>query len=209
MAPRLGRTAAFCCLFVLSLGALADIPQTFAKLRDRSQPLDSLSSFLERYVGTCTDLLTRAECQANAKRARAEMTGKSYYLILDESATRMLRPGTFDPRTRKYRLDLTPFFDAGGLALTDGAPLGQDGEGRPRIPLMPLYAELAPDQFPMDLERLLRTNNVKVHIVFKPTGTWSLPSKGGQSYEGVKAKFLAVRLTNARNGDEIALRVKD
>jgi hypothetical protein len=107
-----------------------------------------------------------------------------------------------------YRIDLTPFIDAGGVALTDGEPRGQDSEGRPRIPLMSLYTTLPADSMPMDMERLLRTQNVKVHLIFKPVGTWTLPArKGSEKLEGVKARFIAVRLTNARTGEEIALKV--
>jgi hypothetical protein len=60
---------------------------------------------------------------------------------------------------------------------------------------------------PMDLERLVRTQNLKIHLVFKPLGLWSLPGKGNEKLQGVKAKFLAVRLTDARSGDEVALKI--
>jgi hypothetical protein len=204
--PRLvGITCAAALLCTLE--ARGEAPTAFAKLRDRAQPVESLSAFVDRFVGNCPDMLERATCRANAKKARREMTGKLYYVILDDAASRMLRAGPYNPATRQFQIDLTPFFDAGGLALTDGAPKGQDEAGRPRIPLMPLLASLPPDWMPMDMERLLRTQNVRIHLVFKPLDLWSLPSKDGKErIEGVKTKFLAVRLTDARTGDDLALR---
>lgn len=190
--------------------ARAEAPASFARLRDRATPVESLAAFLDKYVGACTDLFEKATCEANSRKARAEMTGKSYYVILDDSAARLLKPGGFNPATREFRIDLTPFFDAGGLALTEGAPPSQDSEGRPRIPLMALQATLPGDWMPMDMERLLRTQGVRIHLVFRPQGLWSLPAKGRPGrLEGVKAKLLAVRLTNARTGEEIALKTSE
>ncbi len=183
----------------------------WAKVRDKATPLEGLSAFLERYVGACADPFSRAECLSNAKRAREEMEGKLYYLILDDRAASMIRPAAFDIRESQYRLDLTPYFEAGGRALTDGVPRSQDDQGRPRMPLTPIWAKLPLGSTPMDLERLFRTGNVKVHLVFKPFGVWKMARKDNkkESIEGVKAKFVAVRLTDARSGDEIALRIKE
>ena len=168
--------------------------------------MESLSAFLERYVGSCTDLMEKPTCEANARKARAELTGKTFYVMLDDSASRMLQPGSYNPGTREFTIQLTPFFEGSGLGLTDGAPLGQDAEGHPRMPLKAITARLPDDWMPMDMERLLRTQNLRIHLIFKPLGLWSLPGKNGK-LEGVKAKFLAVRLTNARNGNDVALRV--
>ncbi|HEY3447915.1 MAG TPA: DUF6066 family protein [Myxococcales bacterium] len=187
--------------------ARAEAPEAFAKLRDAAQPVESLSAFLSRFVGTCTDIEERQTCLANAKKARNELIGKSFYVILDRDSVRMFKGGSFNPANREYTIEMTPFFDGGGIGLTNGEPKGQDGEGRPRIQIEPIRMTLAPDQMPMDMERLFRTQNMKVHLVFKPLGTWSLPGKGGVKLEGVKAKFQAVRLTYSRNGDEIAMKV--
>ena len=111
--------------------ALAEAPPAFAKLRDQAQPVESLAAFLSRYVGTCTDIEERATCLANARRARNELANKSYYVMLDSDACHMLKGGAFNPANREYTIEMTPFFEGGGLALTDGAPKSQDSQGRP------------------------------------------------------------------------------
>ena len=42
-------------------------------------------------------------------------------------------------------------------------------------------------------------------LVFKPTGLWKLakPGEAGAYYEGVKAQFVAVRLSHAQTGTEL------
>ncbi|MBI5542697.1 MAG: hypothetical protein HY901_02335 [Deltaproteobacteria bacterium] len=196
----------FVTVLALPQLARAEAPPGFVRLRDRAEAVESLSAFLGRFVGTCTDLEERATCLANARKARAELTNKAFHVVLDSEATRMLKAGTFDPATREYTFQMTPFFEGSGLALTNGAPSGQDSQGRPRIQIEPITVRLPLDQMPMDMERHLRTMNVRIHLVFKPQGTWTLPSKSG-NLEGVKAKFLAVRLTNARNGEELGLKL--
>jgi hypothetical protein len=120
----------------------------------------------------------------------------------------MLKAGSFNPNTREFTFELTPFFEAVGYGLTDGAPKGQDANGNPRIQIVPIVAKVPDDATPMDFERLLRTQTVKIHLVFRPLGLWALQGKG-KKMEGVRAKFLAVRLTNVRNGDDIGLRLSE
>lgn len=189
--------------------AWAGAPPAFARLRDQAQSIDSLGSFLERFVGSCAGADPKAACEANARRTRAELATKLYYVVLDGSAVRMLKPGAYDPKTRQLTFEMTPFFEGSGLALTNGAPMGNDSEGRPRIAIEPLYATLPPDSLPMDMQRLVRTQGLEIHIIFKPLGVWALPDKVGGKNQGVRAKFLAVRLTNARSGDEVALRLSE
>jgi len=193
----------------LITAARAEAPSAFTRLRDQAQSVESLSAFLARYVGSCTDLEEKAACEANARRTRNEITGRLYYVVLDESAARMLKAGAYDPRTREFTIEMTPFFEASGFALTEGAPKGQDGQGHPRIQIEPIFATLPADWLPMDMERLLRTQSLKIHIVFRPLGLWSLPDKGGGKLEGVRAKFLAVRLISARTGEDVALRLSE
>ncbi len=182
----------------------------FSKLRDRAKPLDGLGAFLDKYIGNCEDPFTKIECQKNAARARQEMEGKLYYLILGDRAVSMIHPAAFNPKENQYQLDLTPFFEADGRALTNGSPKSQDEEGRPRLPIMAIWAKLPEHTTPMDLERLFRTQNVKVQLVFKPLGVWKLPRKDKKgTIEGVKAKFVGVRLSDARSGDEIAVRIQE
>ncbi len=186
----------------------SEAPRAFVNLRDKAQPLESLAAFLGRYVGACSDLLEKVECENKAKKARAELTNKLFYVILDESSSRMLKAGAYNPNTREFTFELTPFFESAGLGLTDGAPKGQDANGNPRIQIVPVVAKLPYEAMPMDYERLIRTQNLKVHLIFKPLGLWSMQGKGGK-LEGVRSKFLAVRLTNARSGEDVALRVSE
>jgi hypothetical protein len=188
---------------LLATTARAEPPAAYQRLREQAESLDSLSSFLERYVGRCPPSDEQRECKAKAQRERAALTGKTFHVRLGDEAARLLQAGAFDESTRQMQINLTPFFDGGGIALTDRKPLGLDGQGRPRIGLITLVTTLPPDMLPMDMERQLRTLNVRIDLVFKPQGVWSLPGK--QPMEGVKAKLLAVRLTNARTGEEIAL----
>lgn len=204
-APRMWLLGLVTALLLPRLAA-AEAPPAFAKLRDESQAVESLSAFLSRYIGTCTDIEERASCLANAKKARNELAGKNFYVILEGEAVRVLKGGAFNPATREYTIEMTPFFDAGGLALTNGEPKGQTPDGLPRIQIEPIVAKLPPDQLPMDMDRLFRTQSIKLHLIFKPVGIWTLNGKNGK-IEGVKAKFLSVRLTYNRTGDEVALKM--
>ncbi len=191
---------------ILSQPALAEAPKAFVALRDSAEAVDSLTTFLDRYVGHCSDPFEKAACEAHARRTREQMTGRSFYAILGESASRALRAAAFNPSSGTFRIDLTPFFEAGDFALTEGAPLGLDSQGRPRIALLPIAATMPQGSLPMDVERLMRSGALRVHLVFKPLGIWSLPGKSGK-LEGVRARLQAVRIVNARSGDEIALHV--
>jgi hypothetical protein len=182
----------------------------FSKLRDRAKSLDGLGPFLDKYIGNCEDPFTKVECMKNAAHARQEMEGKLFYLILDERAVSMIHPAAFDPNESQYRLDLTPYFEADGRSLTDGAPKSQDDQGRPRLPILPIWAKLQ-TATPMDVERLFRTGNVKIQLIFKPLGVWKLPRKDkkGEMIEGVKARFVAIRLSDTRSAEEIAVRIRE
>jgi len=190
-------------------GVAVGAEDAFAKLRDRAKQLTGLGPFLDRYIGHCDDPFSKAECLRNAARARQEAEGKLQYLILDDRASEMVHPAAFDPKENQYRLDMTPYFEADGRSLTEGSPKSQDEEGRPRVALLPIWAKLQ-DATPMDVERLFRTGNVRVQIVFKPLGVWTMRRRNKKgTIEGVKAKFVAIRLSDARTGEEIAVRVRE
>lgn len=181
----------------------------FGKLRDRAKALEGLGPFLDKYIGNCEDPFTKAECMKNAAQARREMEGKLFYIMLDDQAASMIRPAAFDPKEAEYRLDLTPYFEADGRALTDGAPKSQDEQGRPRMPILPIRAKLVAAT-PMDLERLFRTGNVKMQLIFKPQGVWKMQRKDKKgTIEGVKSRFAGIRLTDARTNEEIAVLIRE
>lgn len=188
--------------------ARAEEPGAFERLEQKAERVEGLAAFLDRYVGRCPKGPEAAACRTRAKRARAEMTGRLYTVRLDPAAARMLRAGGIDKASGRFRFELTPFFDAGGLGLTAGKPLGLDRQGRPRIRTLRLQAPLEDDQTEWDMERLLRTQNVRIELVFRPQGVWSLPARP-ERLEGMRAKFVAVRLSHARTGRQLALRLDE
>ncbi|MFI5388018.1 MAG: DUF6066 family protein [Fimbriimonadales bacterium] len=198
-------------VLALALGSSAwGAEDAFAKIRDRAKQLTGLGPFLDRYIGHCDDPFSKVECLRNAANARHETEGKLQYLILDDRAAEMIHPAAFDPKENQYRLDMTPYFEADGRSLTEGTPKSQDEQGRPRVALLPIWAKLPEGATPMDLERLFRTGNVRVQIIFKPLGIWKMPRRDKiGTIEGVKARFVAIRLSDARTGDEIAMRIRE
>jgi hypothetical protein len=185
--------------------ARAEAPRAFASLRDQARPLDSLTHFLDRYIGECNDFTLKDACLANAKKARAELDGKTFYLILDEEAGKMLKPGAYNPSKGELRIDVTPFFEGGGRALTYGTPKRIDAEGNVYMPTLPVFAKLDAGWTPMDLDRQIRNRRIRIQVVFKTEGVWSLRVKERSgTVEGVAARFLGLRLTHVRSGDEVA-----
>ena len=188
--------------------ANAEASKAFAQLRDKSQPLESLSSFLSSFVGDCgSDPIDGAECKKKVDAYRKESLGKSYYVILGDDAQRLIEQKGFSPQTHEMEFALTPFFEASGLALTHGQPSKLDSEGRPIIPLIRMQTQLPESVMPMDVDRVFRTGSVRMQIVFKPLGLWKMPrhDKKGAFVEGVKGQLLAVRLSEARTGTDIAV----
>jgi len=177
----------------------------FDALRGHATRLDSLGPFLERYVGSCTDAFTRADCEQNVRRVRRDIDGNVYSASVAEQTLDLVRP----ERTRAgYRFVVTPFIDGGGLALTHGEPRRQDAAGHPLIEFIVLEGALPAGMDELALESALRTGRVELEVLFRPQGTWKLKRKGEPGYyEGVKARFLAIRLVDSRSGAEIASKV--
>jgi hypothetical protein len=186
---------------------LSAAPAGFTEVSGAALRLDSLGPFLERYVGHCRDAETRDDCEQNVRAVRKTLDGKSYRTSVAEQTLEIVRP----QRTAKgYRFVVTPFIDGGGLALTHGEPRQQDASGRPVISLLVLEGPAPTVMDEMALESALRTGRVELEVVFRPEGTWRMKRKGAAGfYEGVKARFLAVRLVESRTGAEIASRVLD
>src|SRR6266545_145352 len=175
--------------------AFATPPETrFERLATEAQRLQSLGPFLERYVGSCTDAFTRDECQRNVRSTRRSLDGRLYAATIGERTMEIVRA----ERTRSgWRFVVTPFIDGGGLALTNGEPRG-DAQGRPRIGYLVLEGA-AEGMDEMALEAALRTGRVELEVLFRPEGTWKMKRRGEPGfYEGVKARFLAMRLVETR-----------
>ena len=202
--PRALPALALAALALLPASALASDAR-FEELRSRANRLDSLDQFLERYIGSCKDELTRPECEHNVREARRGLDGRLYAASIAERTLEIVKP----QRTQRgYRFIVTPFIDGGGLALTHGAPRRQDAEGHPLIDFLFIDGSLPAGMDEMELESALRSGRVELEVLFRPEGTWKLKRKGEPGfYEGVKAKFLGLRLTESRTGAEIASRV--
>ena len=194
-------------LLALSLAALLASPAlagSFDDLAARAQRVDALEPFLARYIGRCTDVYERATCQKNVAAARKEVAGKIFAVRISDAAT-LVRPSLDGDR---FTLLLTPFVDGGGYALTHGAPQRQDSAGHPVLALMPIKGRLPPGMMEMEFQGPFRTGAVELEIVFTPEKTWKLKRKGEPGdMEGVAARFLGVRVLDARSGKEIASRV--
>ncbi len=177
----------------------------FDALRARAQRLDSLGPFLERYVGSCKDAFTKADCEGNVRRARRELNGRAYTASIAERTLEIVRA---ERTARGYRFVVTPFIDGGGLALTNGEPRRQDAAGHPLIEYVVLEGALPSGLDEMELDSAIRTGRIELEVVFRPEGTWKLRRKTEPGfYEGVKARFLGLRLIESRSGAEIASRV--
>jgi hypothetical protein len=177
----------------------------FDALRGQATRLDSLGPFLERYIGSCKDAFTRADCEQNVRRVRRGIDGNLYAASVAEQTLDLVRP----ERTRSgYRFVVTPFIDGGGLALTHGEPRRQDSAGHPLIAFIVLEGALPSGMDELALESALRTGRVELEVLFRPEGAWKLKRKGEPGfYEGVRARFLAIRLIDSRSGAEIASKV--
>jgi len=161
----------------------------------------ALEPFLARYLGRCEDVYERAKCEANVAEARRQVSGRAFAVRIPDAAG-LVRP---ERRGGGYLILLTPFVDGGGLALTNGAPQRQDSEGRPLINLIPIPGAVPPGMMDMEFESPFRTGAIELEIVFRPEKAWRLARPGEKrGYEGVAARFLAVRVIDARTGQPIA-----
>ncbi len=198
------RRSATIALIAISLApAASSADDRFAALKVRAERLESLPGFLERFVGACKDAFERRACEQNARQARRAFEGKT--LVATVPAAELAR---VESNGGHFRIVLTPFIDGGGgYALTHGEPVGQDGAGRPRIGFVILQGDLKPGVAEIEFRGPFRTGFVEMEVVFRPEGTWKMKRRDGGFYEGVKARFLGVRLVDQRTGDEIASRV--
>lgn len=177
--------------------------ERFDLLKQRAERIESLPSFLDRFIGSCGTVYERQTCEQNVQSVRRRFEGKLLVATVGDHAAELCQARTLG---EQYRILLTPFVDGGGYALTHGSPVRQDAAGRPLIPYLVLQGPLPPGS-EQNFESSFRTGNVELEVVFRPEGTWKLRRKGTGYYEGVKARFVALRLVDPRTGAEIASRV--
>jgi len=196
--------SAFATLALLAAASPALADGRFEALRDRAERLDSLETFLSRYVGSCTDPYARSTCLGNVAAARRALAGKTYAVRVNDAAP-LVRA---ELRGEGFLLLVTPFVDGGGIALTHGQPQRQDATGHPLISFIPIRGALPPGTMEMEFQSPFRSGMVEMEIVFRPERTWKMKRKGEAGYyEGVAARFLGLRLIDARTGGEIAAKV--
>jgi hypothetical protein len=175
----------------------------FEDLTAKAQRLDALEPFLARYIGRCKDPYERATCERNVAAARKEVAGKIFAVRVPDAAS-LVRPTVGDG---SFVLLVTPFVDGGGLALTHGAPTRQDAEGHPLVSLLPVRGRLPDGTMEMEFQAPFRTGAIELEIVFRPEKAWKLKRRGEPGdQEGVAARFLGIRVLDARTGKEIASR---
>lgn len=193
-------------LVLLLAASPASADSRFVDVSGRAQRLDSLAPFLERYVGHCQDRELRGDCEQNVRAVRRSLEGKAFTASIAEQTLEVVRP---ERTATGYRFVVTPFIDGrGGLALTHGEPRQQDAAGRPLIALLVMDGLLPAGMDELALESALRTGRVELQVVFRPEGTWRLKRKDAPGfYEGVRARFLAMRLVESRTGAEIAAKI--
>ncbi|HET6410716.1 MAG TPA: DUF6066 family protein [Anaeromyxobacter sp.] len=194
-------------VLALLLAASSTVPAretSFEAVARGAERVDALESFLASYVGRCTDVYERQRCESNVATLRRQVSGKTFTVRVADAAG-LVRP---ERRSQGYLILLTPFVDGGGLALTNGVPTRQDPEGRPLIDLVPIPGAVPAGMMDLEYESPFRTGAIELEIVFRPEKVWRLSRRGEKgSYEGVAARFLAVRVIDARTGSPIAARV--
>lgn len=198
------RTALAAPLLLAALAAAPAHGAGFDDVATAAERLESLEPFLARYVGRCTDPIERRTCEANVAAARRSLAGKTFAVRVSDAAS-LVRPTLEGER---FLLLVTPFVDGGGYALTHGAPARQDAAGHPLIGLIPIRGKLPPGTMDLEFQGPFRTGAIELEIVFRPERIWKLPRRGEPgSLEGVAARFLAIRVLDARTGNEIASKV--
>ena len=123
-------------LLLLPTLALADVDRRFAQLRDQAEPLGSLSTFLDKYIGECAGMFVSPSCRGDAEAFRKRYEGKKLYMIIGEEAATMLSPGPYQPGSGNYVIQVTPYFPGGSYALTQGVPSQTDAAGNPLVPYL-------------------------------------------------------------------------
>jgi len=198
----LKRVSLMLATLLLALPASAD--DRFDSLKTQAHRVDSLSGFLERFVGGCKDTYEKRSCEENVRVARKGLEGKLMVVSLGDRTPEIVRA---EATGDHFRILVTPFIDGGGYALTHGVPAKQDSAGRPLINYIVIEGTL-PAGGELEFQGPFRTGHVEMEVLFKPEGTWKLKRKGEPGYyQGVKARFVGLRLIDQRTGSEIAAKM--
>jgi hypothetical protein len=185
--------------------ALADVDPRFASLRDKAEPLGGLSAFLNRYIGECGDMFASSDCRTKADEFRKAFKGKKLYMIVTEDVANMVSPGSYEPNTGNFTVNVLPFFSGGKYALTHGTPKKTDAAGNPILPTLTMSGTTPEGYNGGMFARIFASKGVRVQVVFTPLDIWSLNKPKGGKIFGVAARMEAILVTEGRTGHELGL----
>jgi hypothetical protein len=192
-------------IFFLSTVAFGDADERFTKLRDQAEALASLSSFVEKYVGDCGPKMIASGCEKNSAVFRRGATGKKFYMIVTEESSGVLSLGDANLKAGTFVLNMTPFFSASNIGLSQGTPTKTDANGNPLLPFLKIESKM-PENWDMGMvARQTSARAFRIQIVFTPEGVWTLPKRGGGAIHGIKAKFDAVLVQVGRTGEHVGM----
>jgi hypothetical protein len=189
-------------ILMLNLGAAED--PAFTRLRQSAEPLSTLGAFLDKYIGECHQAIG-SECKNQAARFRSQSNGKSFVLTLSDEAVNMVSLGPYQSSQKSFEIRITPFFGAGGYALTQGSPRKTDNQGNPLLPLLVAHARLGEQSSPERFQRLFSNHQLRLELVFQPHGVWNVPSKRGGKTLGVSARLQGIQMVESRSGELVAI----
>jgi len=190
-------------ILLQSLGTAMD-GTAFERIQRTAEPLSGLSTFLEKYVGECSDAVG-PNCRSRSMDFRSKTNGRRYYLVINEEAVNMLSPGRYNAARDDFEIKITPFFGAGSYAVTQGAPKRTDSQGHPLMPLIVAHAKLSNRWTPERFARMFSSQELRVEVVFTPKGPWILPRKGGGKIYGVNAQVQAINVVVSRSGESLVI----
>ncbi len=195
------KVAALLAMLVVPGVAAAEVDARFGKLMSGAEKLGALGSFLESYVGDCpSELNGGGECRKHAAAFRQKSSGKRLYMIISEDAASMISMGS-PGRGGDFTLNVTPFFPAAGMALTEGAPRKTDAHGNPVMSYLTVKGNAPDDVGASALQRQVGMRALRLQVVFTPLGVWELPKKGGGKMTGVKARIDGLQVTVGKTGE--------
>jgi hypothetical protein len=186
---------------LLASPALAPADERFDAAAAKAERLEDLRIFLGKYVGACNDPIERRACEAAVAAFRKASNARSFVVRVPDATSLIRTQGKGD----RVLLLLTPFIDGGGYALARGEPKRQDAAGNPLVDLVPIEVRLPPGTLEMEFLSPFRAGAIELEVVFRPERAWKLKRKGEPgAFEGIAARFLALRVLNARDGSELA-----
>lgn len=189
--------------WILFLTLTAAEDPGFTRLRQSAEPLTTLGAFLEKYIGECPEAIG-SDCKSQAARFRSQTNGKSFVITISDEAVNMVSLGRYQSSNKSFEVRITPFFGAGGYALTQGAPRRTDSRGNPLLPLLVVHAQLGDQWSPERFQRLFSNHQVRLEVVFQPQGVWNVSSKGSGRGLGVAARLRGIQMVESRSGELVA-----